>query len=238
MTSFSGPTSASSRSDRPASGAIQSRMLPISPVIASASPRRSSSAPSSRSLAIASRSRSSPSASKSLASWRRSRAPSPLSSCRSSSIPCRSFRWSCICRSRSWYAVTSAAESSSVVSMLLTVALSVVSVVLVEFSSGMSESELPASASSASSAASVCGSSSPRSAISCRRTVSMPEMPSDSVPRPLCMDCKVFSMPDSPSYRLSPDSPKRFLTSRRSDRISSEDRVAGAMNSSSPMFSK
>ena len=122
--------------------------------------------------------------------------------------------------------------------MLLMVALSVVSVVLVESSSGMSESELPASASSAFSAASVCGSSSPRSAISCFRTLLMPEIPSDSTFSPLFIDCRVSSMLDSPSYRLSPESPSRSLISRRSDRISSEESVAGAMNSSSPMLSK
>ena len=69
-----------------------------------------------------------------------------------------------------WYSGISSPDSSRVVRMLLVVALRAVSVSLAEFSSGMSESDLPVSSSSAFSAASVLGSSVPRSLMSCLRT--------------------------------------------------------------------
>ena len=69
-----------------------------------------------------------------------------------------------------WYSGISSPDSSRVVRMLLVVALRAVSVSLAEFSSGMSESDLPVNSSSAFSAASVLGSSVPRSLMSCLRT--------------------------------------------------------------------
>ena len=82
--------------------------------------------------------------------------------------------------------------------MLLVVALRAVSVSLAEFSSGMSESDLPVSSSSAFSAASVLGSSVPRSLMSCLRTWSIPEMPLDIEERLPCTACMVLSMELTP----------------------------------------
>ena len=66
----------------------------------------------------------------------------------------------------------------------------------------------------------------------------MPEMPLESAPSPLFMDCMESSILLKPSYRLSPELPSRSLISRISDRISKEERVAGAINRISPMLSK
>ena len=159
----------------------------------------------------------------------------PVLSSRSSMRSSRLFSEVRIFCSSVWYSVISAPDSSSVSRMLFVVALSVS---LVLFSSGISESLSPVSFSRAVSAASVLGSIVPRSLISCWRTALMPEIPLDIVPMPFCMDCMVSSMLLMPEYRLSPESLRRSLTSFRSEMISSEDRVAGVINMNIPMFSK